>query len=323
MRAIRIHENGGAEKLRLDELPVPVPNPDEVRIRVEAAGVNFIDIYQRSGLYPLPLPFTLGMEVAGTVSAVGAGVIGFGPGDRVASARASGGYADEATVPVTQLVHVPDGVTSQQAAALLLQGLTAHYLACDTFALKPGDSALVHAAAGGVGLLLVQIAKRRGARVIGTTGSEDKARLAREAGADEVVIYTRDDFGAAARRFTGGRGVDVVYDGVGKDTFEGSLSSLRPRGLLACFGNASGPVAPFPPLLLSQKGSLYLTRPTLAHYTQTADELRSRADDLFRWLAAGELRVRIGATFPLVEAADGQRALEARKTTGKVLLLVQ
>ncbi|HXP59498.1 MAG TPA: quinone oxidoreductase [Dongiaceae bacterium] len=323
MRAIRVHEIGGAEKLRLDEVPVPEPKSGEVRIKVEAAGVNFIDTYQRSGLYPLPLPFTLGMEVAGTVSAVGADVLGCNLGDRVASARASGGYADEAIVPAAQLVHLPDGVGSQQAAALLLQGLTAHYLACDTHALRPGESALVHAAAGGVGLLLVQIAKRRGARVIGTVGSEEKARLAREAGADEVVIYTRDDFAAAARRFTGGRGVDVVYDGVGRDTFEGSLNSLRPRGLLACFGNSSGPVAPFAPLLLSQRGSLYITRPTLANYTQTTAELRRRTDDLFRWLAAGVLRVRIGATFQLAEAAEGQRALEGRRTTGKVLLLIR
>jgi NADPH2:quinone reductase len=221
------------------------------------------------------------------------------------------------------LVQVPEAVGSQQAAALLLQGLTAHYLACDTFALKPGDVALVHAAAGGVGLLLVQIAKRRGARVIGTVGSAEKARLAREAGADEVVIYTEDDFAVAARRFSGGRGVDVVYDGVGKDTFEGSLNSLRPRGLLASFGNASGPVAPFSPLLLSQKGSLFLTRPTLAHYTQNAAELRSRTEDLFGWMASGELKVRIGATYPLAEAAEGQRALEGRRTTGKVLLVIR
>jgi len=321
MRAIRVHETGGAEKLRLDEVRVPEPKAGEVRVHVEAAGVNFIDTYQRSGLYPLALPFTLGMEAAGTVSAVGAGATGFKPGDRVASARASGAYAEEAIVPASQLVPIPKGVDSNQAAALILQGLTAHYLACDTFALKPGHSALVHAAAGGVGLLLVQIAKLRGARVIGTVGNEDKARLAREAGAEEVVIYTKDDFAAAARRFTGGRGVDVVYDGVGKDTFEGSLNSLRPRGTLASFGNASGPVAAFSPLVLSQKGSLYFTRPTLAHYTQTTDELRSRTDDLFRWLAAGELRVRIGATFPLADAAEAHRALEGRRTTGKVLLL--
>ena len=235
MRAIRVHETGGADKLRLDDMPVPDPRAGEVRFRVEAAGVNFIDTYQRSGLYPLPLPFTLGMEAAGIVTAVGAGVTGFSPGERVASARVSGAYADEAIVPAAHLVPLPEGVGSRQAAALLLQGLTAHYLACDTFSLKPGDTALVHAAAGGVGLLLVQIAKLRGARVIGTAGNEDKARLAREAGADEVVVYSRDDFAEAARRFTGGRGVDVVYDGVGKDTFEGSLSNtcyVRSTGLL-------------------------------------------------------------------------------------------
>lgn len=321
MQAIRLHEAGPAENLRLDKVTRPRPKAGEVRIRVEAAGVNFIDIYQRSGLYPLPLPFTLGLEAAGTVTAVGAGVDEFKVGDRVATARASGAYADEALAPAAQLLHVPQGVGSQTAAALLLQGLTAHYLACDTFALKPGDSALVHAAAGGVGLLLVQIAKRRGARVICTVGNEGKARLAREAGADEVVIYTRDNFAAAARHFTGGRGVDVVYDGVGRDTFEGSVNSLRPRGLLASFGNASGPVAPFSLLLLSQKGSLYVTRPTLAHYTQTTEELRGRADDLFRWVESGELKVRIGATYPLAKAAEAQRALESRGTTGKVLLL--
>jgi NADPH:quinone reductase len=321
MRAIRVHETGEAEQMRLDEVPLPVPKAGEVLVRVEAAGINFIDTYQRSGLYPVPLPFTPGLEVAGTVSAIGADVTGFKLGDRVATARASGGYADQAIVPGAHLVPIPETVSFQQAAALLLQGLTAHYLACDTFSLKPRDHALVHAAAGGVGLLLVQIAKLRGARVIGTVGSEDKGRLAREAGADEIVIYTRDDFAAAVRRFTDGRGVDVVYDGVGKDTFEGSLNSLRPRGLLASFGNASGPVAPFSPLILSQKGSLYFTRPTLAHYTQSTAELRSRTDDLFRWLAAGELRVRIGATFPLPAAAEAHRALEGRRTTGKVLLL--
>jgi NADPH2:quinone reductase len=321
MRAIRVHENGGAEKLRLDEVPLPEPKAGEVRVRVEAAGVNFIDTYQRSGLYPLPLPFTLGLEIAGTVSAIGPDVAGFKEGDRVGSARASGGYADEALIPAAQSVLIPDGVTCRQAAAVLLQGMTAHYLACDTFPLKPGDSALVHAAAGGVGLLLVQIAKRRGARVLATVGSEEKAGVARDAGADEVVIYTREDVSAAARRFTGGKGVDVVYDGVGRDTFEGSLNGLRPRGLLASFGNASGPVPPFAPLLLSQRGSLYLTRPTLPHYTQTTAELRARSGDLFRWLAAGELKVRIGAAFPLPDAADAHRALEGRRTTGKVLLL--
>jgi NADPH2:quinone reductase len=235
--------------------------------------------------------------------------------------KATGGYAEEAVAPAAHVVHLPQGVDFPKAAALLLQGMTAHYLACDTFPLKPGDSAVVHAAAGGVGLLLVQIAKLRGARVLGTVGNDEKAALARQAGADEVVVEGREDFAAAAKRFTGGRGVDVVYDGVGKVTFEGSLNSLRPRGMLVSFGNASGPVAPFSPLILSQKGSLYLTRPTLNHYTLTTAELQSRAEDLFRWVAEGKLQVRIGATYPLADAAEAQRALEGRKTTGKVLLV--
>lgn len=321
MLAIRIHETGGVEKLRSDDVPVPAPGAGELRFRVEATGVNFIDTYKRSGLYAVKLPHTLGQEAAGVVTAVGAGVTDFRIGDRVASAAVNGAYAHEVLVSATQTVRVPAGVTAQLAAAVLLQGMTAHYLACDTFPLKPGDTALVHAAAGGVGLLLVQIAKKRGARVFATVGTDDKARLAREAGADAVCVYTRENFSEAARAFTGGRGVDVVYDGVGKDTFEGSLASLRPRGMLASFGNASGPVAPFSPLVLSQKGSLFLTRPTLAHYTLTPAELRMRSDDLFAWIARGELKVRIGATFALTAAADAHRALEGRATTGKVLLL--
>jgi NADPH2:quinone reductase len=321
MQAIRIHETGGPEKLRVDEVPLPAPGAGEVRLKVEAAGVNFIDTYQRSGLYPVALPYTLGAEAAGVITAVGSGVTEFRVGDHVASAKVTGAYATEALVPAGQLVRVPDGVESRIAAALLLQGMTAHYLACDTFPLKPGDTALVHAAAGGVGLLLLQIAKRRGARVLATVGTDEKARLAREAGADEVCIYTRDNFTAAARQFTGSRGVDVVYDAVGKDTFTGGLDSLRPRGMLVSFGNSSGPVAPFAPLLLMQKGSLYFTRPTLNHYTATAAELQARTGELFRWVGEGTLSVRIGATFPLSAAADAHRALEGRATTGKVLLL--
>jgi NADPH2:quinone reductase len=321
MLAIRIHETGGAEKLRADDLPVPSPGAGEVRFRVEAAGLNFIDTYKRSGLYPMPLPFVVGQEAAGVVTAVGAGVADFRVGDRVATVSASGAYAQEVIAPAAQLVRVPAGVESKVAAAVLLQGMTAHYLACDTWTLKPGDTALVHAAAGGTGLLLTQIAKLRGARVLATVGNDEKAALAREAGADAVCVYTRENFADAARVFTGGRGVDVVYDGVGKATFEGSLNSLRPRGMLVSFGNASGAVPPFAPLLLSQKGSLYFTRPTLAHYTLTAAELSARAGDLFQWIAAGLLRVRIGATFPLAQAADAHRALEGRATTGKVLLL--
>lgn len=321
MLAIRIHETGAADKLRADDLPVPSPGAGEVRFRVEAAGLNFIDTYKRSGLYPMTLPFVVGQEAAGVVTAVGAGVADFRVGDRVATVSASGAYAQEVIAPAAQLVRVPAGVESKVAAAVLLQGMTAHYLACDTWTLKPGDTALVHAAAGGTGLLLTQIAKLRGARVLATVGNDEKAALAREAGADAVCVYTRENFADAARVFTGGRGVDVVYDGVGKATFEGSLNSLRPRGMLVSFGNASGAVPPFAPLLLSQKGSLYFTRPTLAHYTLTAAELSARASDLFQWIAAGLLRVRIGATFPLAQAADAHRALEGRATTGKVLLL--
>jgi NADPH2:quinone reductase len=324
MLAIRIHETGGPEKLRVDDVTLPEPAAGEVRFRVEAAGVNFIDTYKRSGLYAMPLPHTLGQEAAGVVTAVGASVTDFKIGDRVASAAVSGAYATEALAPIASAVRIPDGVSSQLAAAVLLQGMTAHYLACDTWPLKKGDTALVHAAAGGVGLLLVQIAKMRGARVFATVGSDVKVPLAREAGADEVFILNAgrpEKFHEAARAFTGGRGVDVVYDGVGKETFEGSLASLRPRGLLASFGNASGPVPPFAPLLLSQKGSLFFTRPTLAHYVATPAELRARSGDLFAWIASGALKVRVGATFPLTAAADAHRALEGRATTGKVLLL--
>lgn len=321
MLAIRIHETGGVDCLRRDEITLPAPTAGEIRFRVLAVGVNFIDTYKRSGLYSVPLPHTLGQEAAGVVTAVGGGVTEFCVGDRVASAAVTGAYAAEAIVTANRAVRVPEGITAQLAAGVLLQGMTAHYLACDTWPLKPGEAALVHAGAGGVGLLLIQIAKRRGARVLATVGSDDKASLAREAGADEVCVYTREDFARAARAFTDGRGVDVVYDGVGRTTFEGSLDSLRPRGLLASFGNASGAVPPFSPLLLSQKGSLYLTRPTLAYYTATPEELRARAADLFSWIGSGELKVRIGATFPLSAAAEAHRALEGRKTTGKVLLI--
>ena len=324
MLAIRIHETGGAEKLRADDVPVPTPGAGEIRLRVEAAGVNFIDTYKRSGLYAVKLPHTLGQEAAGVVTAVGEGVKEFRAGDRVASAAVNGGYAAEALAPATQTVRVPDAVSAQLAAAVLLQGMTAHYLACDTFPLKAGDTALVHAAAGGVGLLLVQIAKKRGARVFATVGSDAKVALAREAGADAVFNMLGDSlekFYDVARAFTGGRGVDVVYDGIGKETFEGSLASLRPRGMMVSYGNASGPVPPFAPLVLSQRGSLFFTRPTLAHYTQTRAELRARSDDLFAWIANGTLKVRVGATFALTAAAEAHRALESRARTGKVVLL--
>jgi NADPH2:quinone reductase len=290
-------------------------------VRVEASGINFLDVYIRSGLYKSELPLTLGQEVTGVVTALGEGVTDFRVGDRVATAQAKGAYAEEALVLAAQAVAVPVGVSSQIAAAVMLQGMTAHYLACDTFPLKPGDTALVHAGAGGVGLLLTQIAKMRGARVIATVGTEAKAVLAREAGADAVCIYTKEDFAQAARAFTNGRGVDVVYDSVGQSTFEGTLQSLRLRGMFVSFGNASGPIAPFSPLVLSQKGSLFFTRPTLFHHMQTPGELRSRAGDLFAWVESKKLKVRIGATFPLERAADAHRALEGRETTGKVLLI--
>jgi NADPH2:quinone reductase len=321
MLALRVHAHGGPEAIVAGDVPVPAPGRGELRIRVAAAGINFIDTYKRGGLYPVPLPHTPGQEAAGTVTAVGEGVVDFAVGDRVASAAVNGAYAAEALVPAAQAVRVPDDVALETAAAVLLQGLTAHYLATDTWPLAAGDVALVHAAAGGVGLLLVQMAKLRGARVFATAGTDEKAVLAREAGADAVCVYSRDNFTEAARAFTGGRGVDVVYDGVGRTTFEGSLDSLRPRGMLVSFGNASGPVAPFAPLMLSQKGSLFLTRPTLAHYTRTSEELRTRAADLFAWIADGRLKVRVGATFPLTAAADAHRALEGRATTGKVLLI--
>ncbi|HEY0943964.1 MAG TPA: quinone oxidoreductase [Opitutaceae bacterium] len=321
MRAIRIHEHGGPEKLHLDDVPLPEPGPGQVRLRVEAAGLNFIDTYQRSGLYRVALPATLGLEAAGVITAVGNDAGDFEIGDRVATARALGAYADETLVSAAQVVHVPDEVETAEAAALLLQGMTAHYLVCDTYPVKSGDAVLVHAAAGGVGLLLIQIAKSRGAHVIASVGAEAKVELAKAAGADAVIVSSRENVAEAVRRHTAGRGADVVYDSVGKDTFATSLDSLRPRGMLVSFGNASGPVPAFAPLLLSEKGSLFFTRPTLYHYTQTAAEIRARTHDLFRWIAAGELRVRVGAKFPLEKTADAHRALESRQTTGKVLIL--
>ncbi|WP_438479937.1 quinone oxidoreductase family protein [Oleiharenicola lentus] len=321
MKAIRIAEFGGAEKLQFEDVALPEPKAGQVRIKVAAAGLNYIDVYQRTGLYAQPLPFTPGLEVAGDITAVGEGVTEFKIGDRVGTASAIGGYAQEALAPVGKLVRIPEGVSTEITAALLLQGFTAHYLAVDTFPLKAGDTALIHAAAGGVGLLLVQIAKMRGARVLATAGSAEKLALARGAGADEVVNYAAEDFAVAAKKFSGGRGVDVVYDSVGASTFEGSLNSLRPRGMLVTFGNASGPVPPFAPRILSDKGSLFITRPTMHAYTQTPEEIQRRADDLFSLVKSGKLSVRIGAKFSLAAAADAHRALEGRQTTGKVLLI--
>lgn len=321
MKAIRVESYGGPERLVLREIERPRPREGEALVRVEAIGLNFIDVYHRTGLYPLPLPFTPGMEAAGTVEEVGPGVEELKAGDRVAYAMVPGAYAELATVPAWRLVKLPEGVDARAGAAVMLQGMTAHYLVTSTYRLKEGETALVHAAAGGVGLLLIQMAKRVGARVIGTVSTEEKAALAREAGADEVVIYTREDFLEEARRLTAGRGVEVVYDSVGKTTFMKSLDSLAPRGLLALFGQSSGPVAPFDPALLAQKGSLFLTRPSLGQYTATREELAWRAGEVLGRVAADELKPRVERTFPLAEAAEAHRQLEGRATTGKVLLI--
>jgi NADPH2:quinone reductase len=321
MRVVRVHEFGGPEVLQLDDVPLPEPGPGEARVRIEASGVNFIDIYHRTGQYKGALPLALGQEAAGVVDAVGPGVNSVVVGARVAYASVQGSYAERQIVPAERLVAVPAGVSSEQACAVLLQGLTAHYLAFSTYALRPGDTALVHAAAGGVGLLLVQIARRRGASVIGTVSTAAKAALAREAGADEVILYTEEDFAAATKRLTGGRGVDVVYDSVGKTTFEHSLACLRPRGVLALFGQSSGAVPPVDPQRLNAGGSLFLTRPTLGHYTATRDELLWRTGDLFGWMARGELQVRVDRTFPLSEAGAAHEALAGRGTSGKLLLI--
>jgi NADPH2:quinone reductase len=321
VKAIRVNANGGPEVLKFEDVPDPKPGPGQAVVRVEAAGVNFIDVYQRMGLYKIPLPFTLGQEGAGIVEAVGDGVTAVKPGDRVAWTSVLGSYAQRAVVPADRVVPLPPHLTTKQGAAIMLQGMTAHYLATSTFPLKPGDTCIVHAGAGGVGLLLTQIAKLRGARVMTTVSTPEKAALSREAGADEVVQYTTDDFEAAAKKATGGKGVQVVYDSVGKTTFEKSLSSLAPRGLLALFGQSSGPVAPFDPQILAQKGSLFLTRPTLVNYIAGNDELRQRAADLFDWINKGTLKLRMEHEFPLKDTAEAHKALEGRKTTGKVLLI--
>jgi NADPH2:quinone reductase len=323
MRAVRVHQFGGPEVLTFEEIPDPQAGPGQAVVRVEAAGVNFIDVYHCTGFYKLasPPPFVLGQEGAGTVVATGEGVTEVAVGDRVAWCAVQGAYAELAAVPAARLVKLPDGVTARQGAAVMLQGMTAHYLACSTYPLRPGDACLVHAAAGGVGQLLCQIAKLRGARVVGTVSTEEKARLARESGADEVILYTREDFEEGVKRFTGGRGVQVVYDGVGRTTFDKSLACLAPRGMMALFGQSSGAVPPFDPGRLAALGSLFLTRPTLFHYIATRDELDARAGDLFGWLAAGKLEVRIGAEFPLRDGAEAHHALTGRRTTGKVLLI--
>jgi len=321
MKAVRITEPGGPEVMKVEEMPTPTPQAGQLLVRVEAAGVNYIDTYQRSGQYKVPLPYTMGLEGAGTIEAVGDGVTGMAKGARVAWTNVPGAYATHALVPADKVVPLPAGITSHQGAAAMLQGMTAHYLAHTTFPLRRGDSCLVHAGAGGVGLLLTQMAKRAGARVFTTVSTDEKARLSKEAGADEVIRYTQEDFKDAVRRMTDGKGVRVVYDSVGKDTFEKSLDCLAARGLLALFGQSSGAVAPFDAQVLAAKGSLFFTRPTLGHYIATRDELLTRANDVFAWIADGSLKVRVGVTFPLAEAARAHTELQARRTTGKVLLL--
>ena len=323
MQAVRLHATGGPDALVVERVPVPEPGAGEALVRVEAAGINFIDVYKRTGLYKVPMPATPGEEGAGTVVAVGSGVTEVRAGDRVAWAMVLGAYAEYAIVPAARLVPLPAQVSTVQGAAVMLQGMTAHYLATSTYPLGEGDRCLVHAAAGGTGLLLVQIARRRGAFVIGTAGSDQKAELARSAGANEMIVYTREDFTAEVRRLTGGRGVQVIYDSVGKTTFLSGFDVLASRGMMVLFGQASGPVAPLDPQLLNQKGSLFLTRPSLGAYVATRDELLRRAGELFAWVGAGELTVRVGAEFPLTDAAAAHRALEGRQTTGKVLLRVQ
>jgi NADPH2:quinone reductase len=320
MKAIQIHETGGPEVLKLADLPIPEPGPGQVLIRVEATGVNFIEIYFRKGVYKAGLPLTLGSEAAGTVEKLGPGVTGFAEGDAVASVGVQGSYAEYALVPAMQLVKIPAGVSMEHAAAAMLQGMTAHYLAHSTFPLKAGHTALVHAGAGGVGLLLTQMAVRLGARVITTVSTAAKAELSREAGASDVILYMEQDFETEVKRLTGGKGVDVVYDSVGKTTFESSLNCLKPRGLLTLFGASSGPVPPFDLIQLSGKGSLFVTRPTLWHHIATRAELEWRGGDVLGWAASGELKLRTEYIYPLADAAQAQMDLGDRKTTGKILL---
>ena len=320
MKAIRVHEVGGPEVLRYEDIPDPVPGPDQALVKIEAIGLNFLDCYFRAGLYKAPLPLIPGSEAAGTVTAIGPNVTLVRVGDRVSYAPAMGAYAEYAAVAADRLVPVPESVDMRTAAAVTLQGMTAHYLATSTYALKPGDTALIHAAAGGVGLLLVQIAKMRGARVFGTVSTREKAALAREAGADEVILYAEQDFEAEVMRLTGGKGVNVVYDSVAKTTFEKSLNCVGPRGVLALFGQSSGPVTTFDPARLA-KNAIFLTRPGLGQYTATREELVQRAGDVFEWVRSGRLRVRVSQTLPLRDAAEAHRLLEGRKTTGKLLLV--
>lgn len=321
MKCIQVKQVGGPENMQVVELPAPQPGPRQALVKIAASGVNFIDIYFRTGLYKADLPVTLGNEAAGTVEAVGPEVSEVAVGDRVAYAMARGSYSEYAVILAWQLVKVPDSLDLNAAAAAMLQGMTAHYLTHSTFPLQSGHTALVHAAAGGAGRLLVQMAKKRGARVFGTVSTEEKAALAREAGADEVILYTHQDFETEVKRLTEGRGVDVVYDSVGATTFMKGLNCLRPRGLMALYGQSGGPVPPFDPGILNQKGSLFLTRPSLAHHCATREELLWRAGDVLKWVASGELKLRIERRYPLAEAAQAHRDLEGRKTAGKLLLI--
>lgn len=321
MKVIRVERCGGPEVLQLRETPDPVPQKGEALVRIEVIGVNFIDVYHRTGLYPLPLPFIPGSEAAGVVEAVGSNVTEVRAGERVAYAMAPGAYAEKACVAAGKLVSLPDFLNTKDAAAILLQGLTTHYLAKGSYFIKPEDRVLIHAAAGGVGRLLVQAAKHLGAFVIGTVSTEVKAAMAKEAGADEVILYTKQDFLAETRRVTGGSGVHVVYDSVGQTTFDQSLQCLRPRGTLVLFGQSSGPVKSFNPALLASGGSLFLTRPSLAHYTATRQELLERSRELFEWMQSGVLKIRIDQTYPLAQAGQAHRRLESRASAGKILLL--
>ena len=321
MKAIQVQKTGGPEVLTLVDLSIPKPKANEAVVKIAASGINFIDVYFREGRYPATLPFVDGQEAAGTVTEVGSEVKSVKPGDRVAYSNVIGSYAEYAAVPAERLVQVPDKISDQQAAAAMLQGMTAHYLINTTYPLKKGETALIHAAAGGVGLLLVQMAKNIGARVIGTAGSEEKAKLARDAGADEVIIYTKQDFEAETKRLTENKGVHVVYDGVGKSTFEKGLNVLRPRGYMVLFGGASGAVSPFDLIALSQKGSLFVTRPSLVHYIATRQELEHRSSDVFNMIVAGKLKLRVGHVYKLEEVQQAHRDLEGRKTTGKILLV--
>jgi NADPH2:quinone reductase len=320
MKAIRIYQNGGADVLKYEDAPIPTPAPNEALIKIAASGVNFIDVYYRQGLYKATLPFTLGNEAAGTVESIGAQVSEVKTGDRVAFTTTLGCYAEYVAVPATRLVPLPNEISFEYGAAAMLQGMTAHYLSHSTFPLKVGQTCLVHAAAGGVGSLLIQMAKRLGAKVIGTVSTEEKTKLAKAAGADEIILYTQKDFESEVKRLTNNRGVEVVYDSVGKTTYEKSMNCLAPRGYLVLFGQSSGAVPPIDPLLLSAKGSLFLTRCTLAHYTATREDLLWRAGEVLSWVVSGELKLRLHKIFALNEAAKAHKLLESRQTTGKLLL---